>query len=64
MADGYFQVSIPVESRRKLERLARGAKRTMGNVVAVLIAKEDETDPMWNIAGQDPEPSAEPTEDD
>ena len=46
----FFQVSVPSESRAKLERLARGSKRSLGNVVAVLIAMADESAPIWNIA--------------
>ena len=46
----YFTVNIPIEVRPKLERLARGSRRSLGNTVAVLIEREDEADPMWNVA--------------
>lgn len=52
MSDDFFNVSIPLEVRPKLQRLAKRSRRSMGNVVAVLIEKEDEAAPIWNIAVQ------------
>lgn len=51
----YFQVTVPVECRAKLERLAAGSRRKLGNVVALLIATADEHASEWNVLAQSQE---------
>jgi hypothetical protein len=47
----YFNVALATSVRAKLARLAEGSRRSMGKVVEVLILKEDEDAPMWNVDG-------------